>query len=223
MYVNHGKSPYNPLNITGVQVCYLVVTKYTKSNHTLSVWISTVVLIQPDTASCLQCRQLPPLPDSQFLWKASTLTLSQVNRLYDTTSKMSGVWEQISFYHHRHWGAFNLHLKNQQQMAVLWKTWNGSITCDKAKTNKEHCLTNKQWWRKEAMEFPNLFYSCLQLLCNLHTPLKTRSQFIAVTTYSLIVHYLLPVLLLIHDSPPPGHMFFPSMTWEPWILPKNLS
>lgn len=151
------------------------------------------------------------------------LTPSQVNWLYDITSKMSGVWEQTNFYHHRHWGAFNLHLKNQQQMAALWKTWNSSITCDKAKTKKEHCLTNKRWWRKN-LQWNSLtcFFSCLQLLCNLHTPLKTCSQFIAITTYGLIVHYLLPVLLLIHESSSPGHTFFPSVTWEPWRLPKNL-
>lgn len=81
------------------------------------------------------------------------LTLSQVNWLYDITSKMSGVWEQTNFYHHRHWGAFNLHLKNQQQMAALWKTWSSSITCDKAKT--------KVMEEGPAMEFPNLFFFLL--------------------------------------------------------------
>lgn len=32
------KSPYNPLNITGVQVCYLIVTKHIKSQpHTFNL------------------------------------------------------------------------------------------------------------------------------------------------------------------------------------------
>lgn len=42
---------------------------------------------------------------------------------------------------------------------------------------------------------PNLFFSCFQLFCNSYTPLKTSSQFIAITGYSLIVYYLFLVLL----------------------------
>lgn len=122
-------------------------------------------------------------------------TLSQANQLYDSTNKTSGVWKQIYFYHHKHWRAFSLHLKNQQQMAVLWKTWN--LLSDQQAVMEE----------EPAMELSNLVFSCLQLLHNLHTPLKTCSQFTAITRYSLTVHYLLPVLLLIHDSPSPGHMF----------------
>lgn len=88
IYFNHGKSPYNSLNI---QVCYLIVTKHIKSlPHTFNLDLTS----HADGARHWELspgRQFPPLPDSQFLQKANMLTLSQVNQLYDTINKMSGV------------------------------------------------------------------------------------------------------------------------------------
>lgn len=175
--------------------------------------------MEPHNGSFLQHRQLLPLPDVRLLQKANILTWSPLNQPYDVTNKMLGVWKHAYFHHHRHRRAFSLHLKHQQQISVLWKTWNGSTTCEKAK-DMQRALSDQQVAMEEGptRDIPNPFSTSLQLFCNSYTPLETSSQFIAITGYSLIVYCLLPVLLLTSDFPSPGLTSFPP---EPQRPPKT--